>query len=179
MFLVILYLRFLSKCYALGLVPLSKEVNAIRKRFAEGVAVMAGKMLIKPLDSRISDDLIRIKAANIDHPETRGPKACEAGNKASAYNRSWRLHLPGFAAWKKYFRKTYFRLCASTFWDVQQREFYPNKSFEIVFLAPRLTMSSKATLESSGCKFTPAMASVNIKTFRPSLSASNAECLTQ
>jgi micrococcal nuclease len=42
-------------------------------------------------DSRISEDLIRIRLADIDCPETRGPKACEAGKKASAYTRSWLL----------------------------------------------------------------------------------------
>ena len=43
-------------------------------------------------DSRISEDLIRIRLADIDCPETRGPKACEAGKKASAYARSWLLN---------------------------------------------------------------------------------------
>jgi micrococcal nuclease len=42
-------------------------------------------------DSRITDDLIRIWLADIDCPETRGPKACEAGRNASAYTRSWLL----------------------------------------------------------------------------------------
>jgi micrococcal nuclease len=42
-------------------------------------------------DSRISEDLIRIRLADIDTPETRGSKACEAGKKASAYTRSWLL----------------------------------------------------------------------------------------
>ena len=32
-------------------------------------------------DSRISEDLIRIRLADIDTPETRGPKACEAGRR--------------------------------------------------------------------------------------------------
>jgi endonuclease YncB( thermonuclease family) len=36
-------------------------------------------------DSRISEDLIRIRLADIDTPEVRGPKACETGKKASAY----------------------------------------------------------------------------------------------
>ncbi|TFH47664.1 MAG: hypothetical protein E4G89_07580 [Methanothrix sp.] len=39
-------------------------------------------------DSRISEDLIRIRLADIDTPETRGPKACEAGMKASAYTKT-------------------------------------------------------------------------------------------
>jgi endonuclease YncB( thermonuclease family) len=43
-------------------------------------------------DSRISEDLIRIRLADIDCPETRGSKACEAGKKASAYTRSWLLN---------------------------------------------------------------------------------------
>jgi micrococcal nuclease len=42
-------------------------------------------------DSRISEDLIRIRLADIDTPEVRGPKACEAGKKASAYTKAWLL----------------------------------------------------------------------------------------
>ena len=37
-------------------------------------------------DSRISEDIIRIRLADIDTPEVRGPKACETGKKASAYS---------------------------------------------------------------------------------------------
>ena len=43
-------------------------------------------------DSRISEDLIRIRLADIDTPEVRGPKACEAGKKASAYTKTWLLN---------------------------------------------------------------------------------------
>lgn len=35
-------------------------------------------------DSQLSEELIRIRLADIDTPETRGPKACEAGKKVSA-----------------------------------------------------------------------------------------------
>ena len=42
-------------------------------------------------DSRISEDLIRIRLADIDTPEVRGPKACAAGKKASAYTKTWLL----------------------------------------------------------------------------------------
>ncbi|MCK9565718.1 MAG: hypothetical protein M0Q43_06695, partial [Methanothrix sp.] len=35
--------------------------------------------------------LIRIRLADIDTPEVRGPKACEAGKKASAYIKTWLL----------------------------------------------------------------------------------------
>jgi len=42
-------------------------------------------------DSSLSEDLIRVRLADIDCPETRGSKACEAGKKASAYPRSWLL----------------------------------------------------------------------------------------
>ena len=42
-------------------------------------------------DSRISENLIRIRLTDIDTPKIRGPKACEAGKKASAYTRSWLL----------------------------------------------------------------------------------------
>ena len=42
-------------------------------------------------DSRISEDLIRIRLADIDTPEVRGPKACAAGKKASAYTKAWLL----------------------------------------------------------------------------------------
>ena len=40
-------------------------------------------------DSIIAEDLIRIRLADIDCPETRGSNACEAGKEASAYTRSW------------------------------------------------------------------------------------------
>jgi micrococcal nuclease len=43
-------------------------------------------------DGRIYEDLIRIRLADIDTPETRGPKACEAGKKASAYTRTWLMN---------------------------------------------------------------------------------------
>ena len=42
-------------------------------------------------DSRISEDLIRVRFADIDTPEVHGPKAREAGKKASAYAQSWLL----------------------------------------------------------------------------------------
>ena len=42
-------------------------------------------------DSRIYEDLIRVRLADIDTPEVRGPKASEAGKKASAYTRTWLL----------------------------------------------------------------------------------------
>ena len=41
--------------------------------------------------SLIAEDVIRIRLADIDTPETRGPKACEAGKNASAYTRAWLL----------------------------------------------------------------------------------------
>ena len=42
-------------------------------------------------DSSLSEDLIRVRLADIDCPETRGSKACEAGRNASAYARTWLL----------------------------------------------------------------------------------------
>ncbi len=42
-------------------------------------------------DSRITEDLIRVRLADIDTPEVRGPKACAAGKDASAYTRAWLL----------------------------------------------------------------------------------------
>jgi micrococcal nuclease len=42
-------------------------------------------------DSLISEDLIRARLADIDTPEVRGPKACEAGKVASTYTRTWLL----------------------------------------------------------------------------------------
>jgi len=41
--------------------------------------------------SQVAEDVIRIRLADIDCPETRGSKACEAGKKASAYTKSWLL----------------------------------------------------------------------------------------
>ena len=43
-------------------------------------------------DARVVvDDVIRIRLADIDCPETRGSKACEAGKTASAYAKTWLL----------------------------------------------------------------------------------------
>ncbi len=39
--------------------------------------------------SQVSEDVIRIRLADIDTPEVRGPKACEAGKEASTYTRTW------------------------------------------------------------------------------------------
>jgi len=39
--------------------------------------------------SQVSEDVIRIRLADIDTPEVRGPKACEDGKVASAYTRTW------------------------------------------------------------------------------------------
>ena len=41
--------------------------------------------------SQLSEDVIRIRLADIDTPETRGARACEAGKEASAYTRTWLL----------------------------------------------------------------------------------------
>ena len=41
--------------------------------------------------SQVSEEVIRIRLADIDTPETRGAKACEAGKEASAYTRTWLL----------------------------------------------------------------------------------------
>jgi endonuclease YncB( thermonuclease family) len=41
--------------------------------------------------SQITEDVIRIRLTDIDTPEVRGPKACEAGKNASAYTRTWLL----------------------------------------------------------------------------------------
>jgi len=41
--------------------------------------------------SQVSEDVIRIRLADIDTPETRGARACEAGKVASAYTRAWLL----------------------------------------------------------------------------------------
>ena len=40
-------------------------------------------------DSPISEDLIRVRLADIDCPETRGPKVCQAGKEATNYTRAW------------------------------------------------------------------------------------------
>jgi len=42
-------------------------------------------------DSPISEDLIRVRLADIDCPETRGSKACQAGKDATNYTRAWLL----------------------------------------------------------------------------------------
>ncbi len=42
-------------------------------------------------DSRITEDLIRVRLADIDTPEVRGPKAGAAGKDASTYTKTWLL----------------------------------------------------------------------------------------
>ncbi len=42
-------------------------------------------------DSPISEDLIRVRLADIDCPETKGSKACQAGKEATNYTRAWLL----------------------------------------------------------------------------------------
>lgn len=39
--------------------------------------------------SQVAEDLIRVRLADIDTPETHGANACEAGKVASAYTRAW------------------------------------------------------------------------------------------
>ena len=39
----------------------------------------------------LAGDIARIRLADIDTPEVRGPKACEAGRNASAYTCAWLL----------------------------------------------------------------------------------------
>ena len=48
-------------------------------------------MTLESHDGRISEDLIRVRLADIDTPEVRGSEACEAGKKASAYTKTWLL----------------------------------------------------------------------------------------
>jgi len=47
---------------------------------------------LQDYDSRITEDQIRIRLADIDCPEIHGPDACEAGKRAAAYTRSWLLN---------------------------------------------------------------------------------------
>ncbi len=42
-------------------------------------------------DSPIPEDLIRVRLADIDCPETKGSKACQAGKDATNYTRAWLL----------------------------------------------------------------------------------------
>jgi endonuclease YncB( thermonuclease family) len=43
-------------------------------------------------DDRISEDIIRIRLADLDAPEMYGPRACKAGEKATKYTRSWLMN---------------------------------------------------------------------------------------
>ena len=54
------------------------------------VKVVDGDTIDVQLQDRLlSEDLIRVRLADIDCPETRGPEACEAGKNASAYAKTW------------------------------------------------------------------------------------------
>ncbi len=43
-------------------------------------------------NSRTSEDVIRVRLADLDAPEMYDSEACEAGKTATAYTRSWLLN---------------------------------------------------------------------------------------
>ena len=74
------------------LLSISLATGSPDEAYGRVVKVVDGDTFdVQPQDSPISEDLIRIRLADIDTPEVRGPNACEAGKNASAYTRSWLL----------------------------------------------------------------------------------------
>ena len=69
---------------------ISLATSAPDEAYGRVVKVVDGDTIdVQLQDSLFSEDLIRVRLADIDCPETRGPKACEAGKKASAYTKTW------------------------------------------------------------------------------------------
>ena len=74
---------------------ISLAVSAPDEAYGRVIKVVDGDTFDVTLEdynsSQVSEDVIRIRLADIDTPETRGAKACEAGKNASAYTRTWLL----------------------------------------------------------------------------------------
>ena len=69
---------------------ISLAASAPDEAYGRVVKVVDGDTIdVQLQDSLLSEDLIRVRLADIDCPETRGSKACEAGKKASAYTKTW------------------------------------------------------------------------------------------
>ncbi len=69
---------------------ISLAASAPDEAYGRVVKVVDGDTIdVQLQDSLLSEDLIRVRLADIDCPETRGSKACEAGKNASAYAKTW------------------------------------------------------------------------------------------
>ena len=69
---------------------ISLAASAPDEAYGRVVKVVDGDTIdVQLQDSLLSEDLIRVRLADIDCPETRGPKASEAGKNASAYAKTW------------------------------------------------------------------------------------------
>ena len=69
---------------------ISLAASAPDEAYGRVVKIVDGDTIdVQLQDSLLSEDLIRVRLADIDCPETRGSKACEAGKKASAYTKTW------------------------------------------------------------------------------------------
>jgi len=86
------YMKLIYAIFVLFLVSLAAGApDEAMGRVSKVVDGDTFDVTLESRDSRISEDLIRIRLADIDCPETRGAKACEAGKKASAYTKTWLL----------------------------------------------------------------------------------------
>ena len=88
-------MRIIIPILALVLLLLCLAAGAPDEAYGRVIKVVDGDTIDIALQdynsSQIAEDVIRIRLADIDTPEVRGPKACEAGKKASAYTRTWLL----------------------------------------------------------------------------------------
>ena len=88
-------MRIIIPILALVLLLLCLAAGAPDEAYGRVIKVVDGDTIDIALQdynsSQIAEDVIRIRLADIDTPEVRGPKACEAGKKASAYTRAWLL----------------------------------------------------------------------------------------
>ena len=88
-------MRIIIPILALVLLLLCLAAGAPDEAYGRVIKVVDGDTIDIALQdynsSQIAEDVIRIRLADIDTPETRGAKACEAGKNASAYTRTWLL----------------------------------------------------------------------------------------
>ena len=88
-------MRIIIPILALVLLLLCLAAGAPDEAYGRVIKVVDGDTIDIALQdynsSQIAEDVIRIRLADIDTPETRGAKACEAGKVASAYTRTWLL----------------------------------------------------------------------------------------
>lgn len=85
-------MKLINALFALLLISVASSAPDEAMGFVVNGSVIDGDTFNVSLykhDSRISEDEIRIRLADIDCPEISGPEACEAGREAANYTKKW------------------------------------------------------------------------------------------